>query len=111
MLFDNLLILPMNSQIRQKITQRLARKAGLNTEHITFKHCAHIASHLECDPNSVARLFGISSFKPTQMLKPDIEQKIADFLGFTDFEALEEALMHEIVWDKFQDYYKDKLNF
>lgn len=98
----------MNSNIRQKIIKKLARRANIETEDYTFKHCAAIASHLDCDPNSVARLFGISSFKPTQLLKPEIEQKIAAFLGFDSFELLEEALMHEIVWARFRDYYQER---
>lgn len=99
----------MNSNIRQKLIAKLARKANIETDIFTFKHCAAIASHLDCDPNSVARLFGISSFKPTQLLKPEIEQKIAIFLGFATFEDFEEALMHEIVWERFDSYCREKI--
>jgi hypothetical protein len=94
----------MNGAIRQKIITKLSQKSGIEADQLTFKHCAIIANHLDCDPNSVARLFGISNFKPTQLLKPDLELKIAVFLGFDTFEALEYALMHEIVWERFGDY-------
>lgn len=103
-------ILLMNRAIRQKIITKLKQRSDICADKLTFKHCAIIANHLDCDPNSVARLFGIANFKPTQLLKPDLELKIAVFLGFANFELLEYALMHEIVWERFGNYCQQQMH-
>jgi hypothetical protein len=94
----------MNYQIRQKLIAYLAKKAGINAMNYTYKHCAQIAVALDCDANSMARLFALPAFKPTQILKPDLEQKISDYLGYKSYEILEEILMYEIVTETFLAY-------
>jgi hypothetical protein len=94
----------MNKRIRQKLIEYLTSQAGITETPLTYKHCAQIALILDCDANSMARLFALPAFKPTQILKPDLEQKIATYLGYKNYEALEEVLMHEIVTDSFLAY-------
>lgn len=96
----------MHSAIRQRLATRLLRRAGIDLppERCTYKHCRRVAENLDCDANSVARLLALPRFKPTQSLKPELESRIAQFLDFDDYEALEYALMCEQVWDDFQTY-------
>ncbi len=82
----------------------LAGKANITETPLTYKHCAQIAFALDCDANSIARLFALPAFKATQSLKPELEQKIADYLGYRSYEALEEMLMHDFVTDTFLAY-------
>jgi hypothetical protein len=90
----------MNGKIRQKLMQRLATKAGIiTTKSLNYKDCQKIADHLDCDANTIARLADLPNFKATQTLKPDIEQKIADFLGYKSYENLEMSLMIDVVTD------------
>lgn len=101
----------MNQQIREKLLRRLLAQADIREEPITFKHCKLLAERVDCDPNSMARLFGISNFKPTQCMKPEIEQKLAYFLGYSDYEYLEESLMHEVVWEEFRRYCEERSKY
>ena len=90
----------MNGQIRQKLMQKLATKAGISTtKSLSYKDCQKIANYLECDANTIARLADLPNFKATQTLKPDVEQKIAVFLGYKSYENLEMSLMIDVVTD------------
>lgn len=98
----------MHQKIRHKLIAYLAERTGIKETSYTYKHCAQIALVLDCDANSIARLFALPAFKPTQSLKPELEQKIAEYLGYKSFEALEEMLMHDIVTDNFLAYCKER---
>ncbi|MFY7787672.1 MAG: hypothetical protein ACOVQA_07330 [Thermoflexibacteraceae bacterium] len=90
----------MNEKIRKKLSQRLAEKAGIKpTTTLTYKDCSKIAALLECDDNTIARLVALEKFKPTQILKPEMELKIAAFLGYPSYEKLELSLMVDVVAD------------
>lgn len=93
----------MNGKIRTKLIAKLAIKAGLvTTKSLSYKDCQKIADCLECDANTIARLIDLPNFKPTQCLKPEMENKIADFLGYKSYEKLEMSLMIDIVADHFK---------
>jgi len=95
----------MNRFIRKKLTDALIKALdpketkgyGLN-----YKTCRKLAEKLDCDPNSVARLIGLENFKPTQILKPETEDRIACFLQKKSFEELELELMIQIVMEAMQ---------
>ncbi len=90
----------MNRLFREKLVAQLAAKVGVaNAKSLTYKDCEKIAIALDCDPNTVARLAGIKNFKPTESLKPDVEQKIAVLLGFETYHNLELYLWFAIVLD------------
>ena len=90
----------MNGQIRQKLMQRLATKAGIiATKSLSYKDCQNIAEYLKCDANTVAHLADLPKFKATQCLKPEMEAKIAVFLGYKSYEKLEMSLMIDVVTD------------
>jgi len=95
----------MNTRIRRallkKIVEQIMPSKKDNLEEVNYSDCRKIAERLDCEPNSIARLFGISSFKPTQYLKPETEEKICLYLGFPDFDTLEFELMSEIVFEEF----------
>jgi hypothetical protein len=93
----------MNGKIRQKLIEKLAIKAGLaTTKSLSYKDCQKIADNLDCDANTIARLIGLPTFKPTQCLKPEMEEKIANFLGYKSYEGLEMSLIIDVVADHFK---------
>jgi hypothetical protein len=88
----------MHSRIREILRKKLLKAIeSAESDDFTFGHCRKIASKIDCDANSVARLFGLGKFKQTQKLTPDIEQKISSFLQYEDFETMEYALMLELI--------------
>jgi len=99
----------MNALIRQKLTEKLFEKAKMEyVPELTYKHCRALSIHLDCEPNSVARLLGLENFKATQLLSPELENKIADFLGYKSFEQLENLLMLEVVFFDFRDFFMER---
>ncbi len=95
----------MNTIIRNKLIKRLALQAKVSyTETLTYKDCEKIATALDCDTNTVARLAGVQGYKPTQCLKPELEQKIAAFLGFKTYSDLETDLMVSFVADVIKEF-------
>ena len=91
----------MNILIRKQLILKLAKKLAISyTENLSYMNCKIIAKELDCDANTIARLAAIPNFKATQSLKPDLEQKIATFLGYKNYSDLEIHLMMHIVFDK-----------
>lgn len=90
----------VNILIRKQLISELATKAAISyTENLSYADCKAIAKELDCDTNTIARLAAIPNFKATQSLKPDLEQKIATFLGYKNYADLEVHLMLHIVFD------------
>lgn len=101
----------MNRHLRLRLCRRLARAAApASRPPYNYSDCRRVAERLDCDPNSIARLFALPKFKATQSLSPELEWKIARFLGCEDYEALEKELMLELVWGEFEAYFKQKTN-
>ncbi len=100
----------MNQKIRINLIKRLLEKSHisnkkipLNPDEIAYKHCKIIAELLgeNTHENTIAHLFGVSSYKLTQTLKPELEQRIAFFLGYAMFSDLEDDIMRMLVLEEF----------
>ncbi len=107
----------MNEQMRINIIKKILEKANkkdktvpLEIENIQHKHCKTIAVLLggTTHENTIAHLFGISTYKLTQSLKPELESRIAEFLGYKNFEELEKSIMREIVFEEFLEFINHK---
>jgi len=105
--------MPMLSpRMRKKLLQKILQKAsenknytflnGLAPEELAYKHCKILAELMDWDSNSVARLFAIANFKPTQSLSISSEKKILDFLGYETMQKLEQVLLIETALDEIQ---------
>jgi hypothetical protein len=107
----------MNNEVRLHLIKKILAKAHqkdknipLEIEKIQYKHCKTIAVLLggTTHENTVAHLFGISTYKLTQTLKPELETRIAEFLNYKNFESLEKSIMTEIVLEDFLEFIKTK---
>lgn len=88
----------MNNHIRKQLILKFATKLSLgSTSTLSYAHCRVLAKELDCDTNTVARLVALPNFKPTQSLKPELEQKIATYLGCKSYADLEIELMILVV--------------
>lgn len=109
----------MNPQIRHKLTQKLLAKAceqtrfakelkGVLPNEMTYRHCNLLAEAMDWEANTLARLFALPKFKPTDCLSVGAENKIIEFLGYASFQALEMDLMLEIVFEEFKVFYNQR---
>ncbi|TAE73135.1 MAG: hypothetical protein EAZ85_07940 [Bacteroidetes bacterium] len=107
----------MNEKIRTNLVKKILEKAQkmnknvpINPNEISYKHCKIIADFLgeNTHENTIAHLFGVSSYKLTQTLKPELEQRIAVFLGFDKFTDLEDELMRNLVLQEFLTFINQK---
>lgn len=107
----------MNEKIRINLIKKILEKAKqinknvpINLDEISYKHCKIIADFLgeNTHENTIAHLFGVSSYKITQTLKPELEQRIAVFLGFDKFSDLEDDLMRNLVLQDFLAFINQK---
>ena len=103
--------MPMLSpRMRKKLLEKILSKASqskkynyfaqLALENIEYKHCKVLAELMDWDANSIARLFAIVNFKPTQSLSISSERKILDFLQYENIEKLEQILLVEAAIDE-----------
>jgi hypothetical protein len=98
----------MNDRMREKLKGKLMSRAKIPSEEtLCYRHCKLISGHIDCDPNSVARLLGLDKFKATQKITPEMEMRISDYLGYTDFSELEYELMLEIVMEDLKKMFQN----
>jgi hypothetical protein len=108
----------MNPQIRYKLTTKLLKACeqtrfakelnGVLPNELTYKHCSLLAEAMDWEANTLARLFALPKFKPTDCLSVGAENKIIAFLGYASYQALEMDMMLEIVFEEFRAFYDSK---
>ncbi len=93
----------MNTKIRNTLSKLIAEK-NQEEEPLSYKSCKQIASHIGCSANTLARLLALEGFKPTHNMKQDLEERLAQHLGFGSVEEMEDWVITETAIEDFRNF-------
>ena len=100
----------LSPKIRKKLLEKILKKASENKQYaafldikledVAYKHCKILSEIMDWDTNSVSRFFALPSFKQTQSLSINSENKILIFLEISSIEQLERILVLEVAFEE-----------